>query len=376
MRYQVTAVGESANNISIPREDAKKRRVEALDLARGFAVALMILSHGIKGLLGFDQIPAWGLVPIHLITKFSSSLFILVFGASLAVAFLPHVGTPSWPEKRKRLLIRGLKVFFWYKVLTIVEMNHLYSPDDIVKTLLYQAFPVYVEILGFYAIALIWVPFFLSVWKPLPTAVKWMLPIATTWLAHSLYQFDFGGHDTIKAILVEHESHYTWGQLARAPLIFFGLLLGEQIRKSYWLPKKRFTLAGAIGGLAVLLLGGFFIIAQPGIQETLVSIAKNEGKHPPELDFMLFSMGGALALIALSLSGGRILASILRPITTIGQDSLQSFIFHIFVIFVFYRYLFGYWKSVPYDYALFLTTLLIMMTAGWIKLSSWVQRRS
>ena len=70
----------------------------------------MILSHGVKGLISFDDYPTWGLVPIHLVTKFSSSLFILVFGVCLAVAYMPHVGTARWSEKRKGLLIRGLTI--------------------------------------------------------------------------------------------------------------------------------------------------------------------------------------------------------------------------------------------------------------------------
>ncbi|RZA02488.1 MAG: DUF1624 domain-containing protein, partial [Proteobacteria bacterium] len=146
----------------------KKPRIEAIDFARGLAVTLMILSHGIKGLLTFEQFPAWGLVPIHLITKLSSSLFFLVFGLSLAIVHLPKVGTSQWPEKRTKLLLRGLKILFWYKVLTIVEMFSLYTREDILNTLLYKAFPVYVEILGYYAIALIWIPFALPLWKKAP----------------------------------------------------------------------------------------------------------------------------------------------------------------------------------------------------------------
>src|SRR5690606_42071245 len=52
-------------------------RIQAIDLARGIAVTLMVLSHGVKGLLNFGQFTDWGLVPIHLITKFSSTLFFL-----------------------------------------------------------------------------------------------------------------------------------------------------------------------------------------------------------------------------------------------------------------------------------------------------------
>lgn len=70
-------------------------RIGAIDLARGFAVCLMILSHGTNGLMPLDDFPAWGQVPIHAITKFSSSLFVIVFGIALAVAFVPKTSAPT-----------------------------------------------------------------------------------------------------------------------------------------------------------------------------------------------------------------------------------------------------------------------------------------
>jgi hypothetical protein len=354
---------------------APAARIDAIDFARGVAVALMILSHGIKGLLTFDQIPTWGMVPVHLITKISSSLFILVFGISLAVVYVPHVGTERWPEKRKRLLIRALKVFFWYKILTIAEMTPLYSREDIIKTLLYQAFPVYVEILGFYAIALAWVAFFLPVWQKLPKVWQLALPVATAlasiWLYH---HFDFWGSDVLQALLVEHHKHYTWGQIARAPLIFLGLLIGEQTvawrrsgRSAIW-PSLAFL------SVAAVLLAGFLVISFPTLQADLLAIAKNEGKHPPALKFMLFSLGGAFLALSVAFAGGRFLAHALKPITLIGQDALQSFICHIFVIFVIYRYLLNYWHQVTYEQALGLTAAAMAVTALWIQVLHWLDK--
>ncbi len=375
-----------ANKMAVPRREANAQktafyagpgRIEAIDLARGFAVALMILSHGVKGLLTFEQIPSWGLVPIHLLTKFSSSLFILVFGVSLAVAFLPFVGTSAWPRKRQKLLFRGLLVLFWYKALTIVEMFHLYSREDILKTLLYQAFPVYVEILGFYAIALIWVPLILPIWKRLHLSVKITVPIALALLSNWLFlNFDFWGNESLKALLVEHDRHYTWGQLARAPLIFLGLLIGEAVTRTYPALKSRliFSAAGALIGAC--MIGAFFWMARFDVIESLLAIAKNEGKHPPELDFILFSLGGAFVLLSLSIAGGRLLSRILGPITIIGKNSLSAFIFHIVVIFVFYRFLFDYWRTIPYVKALTLTLILLALTAVWVKVSSLVQERA
>lgn len=354
---------------------AREERIVAVDLARGVAITLMILSHGVKGLLRFDQIPAWGLVPVHLLTKISSTLFILVFGIALAVTQLKHVGTPAWPRKRLKLLIRGVVVLFWYKVLTIVELLPMYSKGEVLDTLLYGSFPVYAEILGFYGLALLWIPFLLGPWKRAPFPVKLAAPFvlyAGALLASQ--RWDFFGSEPLRAILVESEKHYTWGQLTRGPLVLIGLMLGEAVISGRKRGAWKLALGFALGGLG--LLAAFYAKAYTNLDDELLLIAKNTGKHPPETLFMLFSGGGALLVLAVAFAGGRALASVLRPITLVGQDALQAFIFHMFVIFIFYRYLLSFWQSIDYTMALELTVLLIGLTALWVKAVHWIRERS
>ncbi|OFZ00951.1 MAG: hypothetical protein A2070_13590 [Bdellovibrionales bacterium GWC1_52_8] len=356
---------------------SKNVRVEALDLARGVAVALMILSHGVKGLLDFDQIPSWGLVPIHLVTKFSSSLFIIVFGMALAAAYLPSIGTPAWTKKRNKLLLRGVVVFFWYKVLTIVEMFWLYTPQEILQTIRYQAFPVYVEILDFYAIMLLWIPFVLPLWKRLPLALQITVPVALGWTSTILYHhFDFWGSEGLRTVLVENEKHYAWGQLSRGPLVFIGMLLGAPVLRWYPKTKTRLLTASAFLAMSLALVVLFYLKTRGHLDQELLAIAKNTGKHPPETNFALFSIGGALLILAFSIAGGKSLARVLAPITLLGKDALQSFICHISVLFVFYRYLFDYWHSVSYQQALTLSALLIAVTSLWIKVVFWFRKHS
>ncbi|MFO8044570.1 MAG: heparan-alpha-glucosaminide N-acetyltransferase domain-containing protein [Halomonas sp.] len=353
-----------------------KGRIEAIDLARGIAIALMILSHAVSGLHGIRQLPDWGMVPVHLLTKFSSSLFILVFGIALSVAFLPRVGEPGWPRRRLTLMLRGLEVLFWYKVLTVVEMLPLYAPADILDTLLYQRFPIWVEILGFYAIALLWLPWVLPLWCRLPLWSRLLLPVAIVLVAGWMERhLTFWGIEPLKAILVEDADHYTWGQLTRLPLVLLGLLVGEALLRSDWNPLARRRLVLVIAGAGGLLLLGFFTLAllatDNGPYPALMAVARNVGKHPPELAFMLFSLGGALVILALCLQGGAAAARWLMPLTLIGGDALKAFVFHIVVIFGVFRYLLEAWQVYSYPQVLGIGLALVLATSGWIALTRW-----
>lgn len=351
------------------------QRLEFIDVARGLAVVLMILSHGVKGLLSFEQFPVWGLVPIHLVTKFSSSLFLLVFGICLAAIYVPAAGGPDWPRRRTRLLWRGIELLFWYKLLTIVEMFRNNKPDEIMQTLAYKNFPVYVEILGFYGLALLWLPWALPLWKRTPMLIKLAVPAATifisSWVSAKLQLMNLPG---LQAILVEHDDFYTWGQLSRAPLIFSGLILGELMtnRRYSWI-SKNVSWAALFAGTGAALFTGFLIVSWPSIGEALRLVALNKGKHPPELGFMLFSLSGAFLILSFCVAGGRDLAKTLRPVTWIGRDAMGAFIAHVVILFVVYRYLFDLWLKVSYMQALGLALLMIAVTAVWLRLKEAVK---
>ncbi|MCC5883024.1 MAG: DUF1624 domain-containing protein [Halomonas sp.] len=360
-----------------PQLPSLPARVDAIDLARGIAIALMILSHAVSGLLGIRQVPEWGMVPIHLITKFSSSLFILVFGIALAVAFLPKVGSADWPQRRLKLMLRGLEVLFWYKALTIVEMLPMFTTQDIVDALLYQRFAIWVEILGFYALALLWIPWVLPLWFRMPLWSRLLAPVAVGVLSVMLERhFHFWGSDTLKALLVEDADHYTWGQLARLPLVMLGLLVGEAILRWYGEPLTRRRLILCLAGLGTLLLLGFVALSLPELDAALMAVAWNVGKHPPEVPFMAFSVGGALLILALCLLGGRSAATWLKPLSVIGTDALRAFIFHIVVIFLVLRLLSDAWQVYSYPQVLGIGLTLILLTAGWIAFLRWFREHS
>ncbi|WP_447044434.1 heparan-alpha-glucosaminide N-acetyltransferase domain-containing protein [Vreelandella sp. H-I2] len=357
-----------------PQLPKAEGRIEAIDLARGLAIGLMILSHAVSGLVGIRNVPDWGMVPIHFLTKFSSSLFIMVFGIALAVAFLSHTQSDDWPRRRLKLWLRAVEVWFWYKALTVFEMLPYYPPSEIVDALLYGRFAIWVEILGFYAIALLWVPLILPLWARAPLWSRLATIGALTALTVWLQSLTFGGNDILKALLVDHEDHYTWGQISRAPLILIGLLIGEALLRCYSDPATRRRLVLTLLGLGALMIAGFYglAFASGDVHAAMLAVANNVGKHPPGLEFMLFSLGGALVLLALALAGGAKAAKALVPLTIVGSDALKAFIFHIVMIFLVLRFLLEGEGMYTYPQSLGIGGLLIVGAAAWIWLTRWV----
>jgi hypothetical protein len=282
--------------------------------------------------------------------------------------FVPKTAAPDWPRRRNRLLWRGLVILFWYKVLTVVELWDR-GRAEIVDTLLYRNFPSFVEILGFYAIALLWIPWLLPLWAKAPAWLRWLSPLPVVWLSWWLLDhYAFGGVPQLQSIFVEHPDYYTWGQLSRLPLVLLGLAIGGVLLRWHRDPARRLLLAGGIAAGACLLLAWFAVRAGGDLQQALVAIGRNDGKHPPGLLFSLFSVGGALGLLALCLAGGNLLARLLRPITVVGSDALMAFIVHIGVIFILFRNTWGYYQAVSYAHALWLSLALVLATALWIRL--------
>ncbi len=348
-------------------------RIDALDAARGFAIALMILSHTVKGLLPFKLMPDWGIVPVHAITKFSSTLFILVFGITLAVVFLPKVGTEQWPVTRVKLWKRGLLIFISYKLLVWVQMFQIYPKEEIIDTLLSRRFPDFVEILQFYGWFLLLTPIFLPMWSRLPFWGK----ILTCYLLGAssmlLQQVDFGDFWQLKAILVEYPRTYCFGLMPRGTMVLFGLILGDRLVDQKTRERSTRELSAVCLLLGTMLLGTFVLLYYPQLQKTVLAIAKNAGKHPPKLPFMLYSIGGSLMLIGLFLRMTRAVRILLSPLVTIGRESLFCFNFHIVVIFIGYRYLLDLRHHVTYPQALLLTGSLLVLSVIGAQLNGWTK---
>lgn len=346
-------------------------RLDGLDTARGVAIALMFLSHTVKSLLSFAKMPAWGIVPVHAITKFSSSLFIIVFGVTLCITYLPKVGTAVWPAARWALIRRGALVMFWYKALIVVQMFQRSNPKIIVDTLLWRRFPDFVEVLQFYAWFVLLLPLILPLWKRLPVAGRVGLVAVFGISGYALQSFDFWGIWQLKAVLVETDHTFCFGVITRGTMALAALLFG-----GLFLDKTDLRRTSTVLGLVSVLLGLgalalFYHLRGEQLYVTLRMLAKNWGKHPPELVFLLWSSGGALLLLGFFLLLRGPALSLFRPFTIIGRESLFSFNLHIILVFVGVRYLLDLRRSVTYEQALMITGGVFVAAVVFARLNTW-----
>ncbi|MFH1812424.1 MAG: OpgC domain-containing protein [Pseudomonadota bacterium] len=355
-------------------------RIAGIDIARGLAIYLMFQSHTIKGLLFFRDMPDWGVHPMHTITKFSSSLFVIVFGLTLGVIFAPRTLREDWAHSRNHLWWRSLIVLFWYKVLIVAQTFQSRPRDVIVDMLLYKKFPDFVEILDFYAWMLLVIPLLLPLWRKVPVWVGPLFALALfglgQWLSANWNFFDL---PQLKAILVEDKRNFCFGILTRGPLAMLGIFLGDLIARAEDRAVRRRMVAGLciLAGLALLIV--FYASFGDQLDKVFVDIARNRGKHPPALFFMSFSVGGSLIILGLCLllpSGGFFL---LKPFEILGRESLVCFVWHILAVFIGLRWALDLKRvnrtpQVTYTQALLLTGLVTVTAIGVAQLNTWRKR--
>jgi hypothetical protein len=335
-------------------------RIEGVDAARGLAIALMVLSHTVMALLAFRLLPQYGLVPVHLSTKISSSLFIITFGVAVGLVYLPRVGTARWPEVRRKLWVRALIVLFWYKALTFVQMFERYGRDWMVDTLLWKKFPDFVEILEFYGFWLLLLPLLLPALARLSAWSQLLIAFGMAVTAEVLRgRFDFFGVWQLEAIFIEHPDTFCFGLLTRGALVIAGVALGSTLADHTRARVLSLAQALVLAGLATLAL--FYLLYEKRLDKVFVGIAKNSGKHPPEMAFMTFSVGGAALMLGLILAVPPALAPLLYPLRVLGRESLFCVVAHILIIFVGYRYLLGLRRDVTYEQALGLVALNVVV---------------
>ncbi len=356
-------------------------RIAGIDIARGIAIYLMIQSHTVKGLMFFRDMPDWGVMPMHTLTKISSSLFVLVFGVTLGVIFLPRTLTDKWYKTRNHLWFRALVVTFWYKVLILVQTFQTRDSQVIIDMLLYRRFPDFVEILNFYSWILLVIPVLLPLWRKMPIWAGLLMTGGLVLLGQLLAaHWDFFGLVQVKAIVVEAPGNFCYGLLTRGPLALFGVFLGDLIGRADNFHIRRRQVVYFCLALGTALLVTFFSLYHQEVVKVLTDIARNRGKHPPQFFFISFSLGGSLILLGVCLLIGKKGPWILKPFELLGRESLVCFVFHICVIFIGLRWLLALKRvnrvpQVTYAQALWLTLAVTLACLGVAMLNTARKRR-
>ena len=266
----------------IPSQTIKKARFDQVDLARGVAIVLMFLSHTVMALNTYQTLPAHALVPVHLITKFSSTLFFSVFGLGIFLFYIPSCGTSKWPKRRARFVWRACMILLWYKILTVVQMFQTWPKAEVIKRLKFKEFTDFVEVLNFYWLAILWIALILPLWKKLHWTFQFLIGVffivSGMWL---LENYDFGAWWQVKAMLVEHEGVYCFGQFQRGGWVLIIMALCSMVIGRHTFSSRRVRLGCLFLALGLIFLGYFYYIAaHADVKPSLIilAIAKNYGK--------------------------------------------------------------------------------------------------
>jgi hypothetical protein len=364
----------------IPRQDVEKIRIDNLDIARGIAISLMVLSHTVTALNYYTDIPSWGLVPVHLITKFASSMFITIFGITLAVFYVPAYDSDDWPKKRNRLLWRAFNVLLWYKILTWVQMFQTYPKEEVTKALLFERFTDYAEVLNFYWPAMIWIVLLIPFWARWSWHSKMFFILILAFTGVLLHDFfDFFGFWQLKAMLVEYPGTFCYGQFQRGALALFGMLLGGLLVVDIEYGSEGRIKLGLISiGLAITAGITFYFLTDQSTeyrQEILSKIAQNWGKHPPNLEFMALSIAGAYSLLGFCMFIPRTLTFLFKPFSLIGKEPFFCFNLHLILIFIVFRYIMNLKGAVSYHNTLLIFVSIFIITFLLAPINTWIKRK-
>lgn len=327
----------STTVIDLPATTANlsSQRLLALDIVRGYAMLLMLVSHSSWWLDDLDYGVAYGwdnmIVPTlrlpesipGFILQLATPAFFLLSGFSIAL-FAFSRRRRGWTEGQitRFLLIRGLLLIG----LDLTVMNFRWQAPYYAE---------YFSVLTGMGICVCLVAVLRRLdWRVL-IGVMLLVLLATQFYYYSLTAAGEWPRDEsiLRAVLLAPSvEDMTWKTqfpaLAWLPVVMFGFIAGSRIAEGHISPTK-LTLRMGIGCLilfaGVMLAGGFGTLypAHPLIF----------GKHPPDLAYLSLYTGVACLLISLHSTTDSLNTALpLRVVTILGQSALFFYLIHIRLI--------------------------------------------
>lgn len=287
--------------------DAAKKRIVALDAARGVAVMLAMLSHS------FVQFGPHN--PVSPLTRLATPTFVVLLGAMLAVVYMRRIrGGMSPSEVRRRLAERSILCYVLFALITVAGFatGKMEAPE-MLQALTYMSNGRFGTILKLYAVL------FLIVVAILPLAsryggsalaavalIGWAMKVALDATGvPDLYFLDF--------LFGYAEGGFGPSIFPGFVFVAFGFWIGEMMSGN-----RSRVLPGLIVAMAALCLW----ITMNGVSyseiENLVSWTKRSGDHP---DYYVFGiLGSALTIWVCSVLVR--IPALLNGLGFLGQQTL------------------------------------------------------
>jgi len=332
----------------------KSKREVIIDLARGFAVAMMIITHVIA--VAYDQVSGTSSIVYYIgliggIGSFTTFLFLS--GTSTYLSYLKYDNSDkeSIQRARTKLIHRSIKLLILYYLLAtasifVTTTLYPFPPsvqwlENIIKTLGFVIVPVFTEFI--LAILFYWVtliPFrkfykYLSNNPLLGIFISALLFV----LGQLILSIDLGNAElnTIKGLFGGYSNLHLFPVLQYFPIFFLGILYGKFIYNVD--DKRRRFKVTTIWLLCAVGLSIASTLIFDYLRITLFNPLPDAGRFPPSLGFLALSLTISLTIIVVLSVIYRFLPNFLKIFLHFsGVNALELFFFHVIILFV-YRYI-------------------------------------
>ncbi len=329
------------------------RREIVIDYLRGFAVALMIITHVIaitfNGSSGNELVKNIGL--IGGIGSFTSFLFISGISSFLSFVKNDDSEAEKIKQKGRRIIAKNLQLLGIYYILatfSIFVNTSLYSfppntgwIETITKTVFFIIVPPFTEfLLALLAFSLSTV-FLRKLYRFLLNNPLIGLPFmgASFAIGSLIYKVDFGATElnSIKALFGGHLEYHTFPLFQYLPIFLLGLYFGKFLYNNADVLKRL-----KLNFIWLIIFGTFTIQSYfvfNYFDYQIFDALPDSGRFPPSLAFIALSLTITLSAMFIITALFKAIPSLIKaPLHFMGVNALDMFFFHTAILFL-YKYL-------------------------------------